>query len=270
MGKLDYLHLLLSKAWVAHSIIPQRFPERLHIKVLLLNVKKDAGNGLLSGWFHHQGAHRASPRGDVAGFNALFFLLAAWAYSHHCFHCERFSSGAKPKFREHVLKTHLAAWLPTCSDFPPLPFPHQDTFLHLEVEQQCWTRLVLKAGSESCWLIRMRHKSTPNTEPRLLNSDENYFHPFLVTLLRPYVSQSINGLSFLKKISLVLFTPLRIFMRNSTLPLNKTEHPTNWDLILWTAHRLEIRDWTLSLHLHRQWQELVWEHNYLNIQSYKD
>lgn len=92
MTELDCVHLFLGKAWVALSTISQRSPERLHIKVLLLRWRKMLEMGsvilLLSGWFHHHGAHRASPHGDTAGFNVLFILLAAWANSHHCFHCE--------------------------------------------------------------------------------------------------------------------------------------------------------------------------------------
>lgn len=54
--------------------------------------------------------------------------------------------GAKPKFREHVLETNI--WQPgsplgvtLCLCLFPIK-----TLLNLEIETQCWTRLLLKAG----------------------------------------------------------------------------------------------------------------------------
>ena len=63
MGKVDCVHLLLGKAWGASSIISQRFPEKLHIKVSLLNwrcwegavvrmVSPPRGPPCLSPWRH--------------------------------------------------------------------------------------------------------------------------------------------------------------------------------------------------------------------------
>lgn len=73
------VQVLLSKAWGAHSRTSQRFPEVVQ-KGLVVEAKEDGGNGLcypalLTGWFHHEGAHRTSPHGDIAGFQSAFHSL---------------------------------------------------------------------------------------------------------------------------------------------------------------------------------------------------
>ena len=76
-------------------------------------MKKDAGNGLsdpalLSGWFHHPGAHRASPHCWVSMRFSFSWLLEQTAITVSIVSSSL--PGSKPKFREHVLATNM--WQP--------------------------------------------------------------------------------------------------------------------------------------------------------------
>lgn len=133
-------------------------------KGLVVELKRNAGNGLchpalLSGWFQHQGAHRASPR-DIVGFNALFILLAAWANSHHRFHCEFFFFWSQAQVqRTCAWDQHLAAHLEWLSAFAFFPSRHFPAFGD-------WKAMLNTLCSKSwfllCWPIKMRDKtSTP-------------------------------------------------------------------------------------------------------------
>ena len=108
------VHLLLGKAWVAHSLISPWFPERMHIKAccwtaercwewalwscsVVRLVSPPRGPQCLSPWRHC----RVSMRFSFSWLPEQTAITVSIVSSSH---------GAKPKFREHVFETNI--WQP--------------------------------------------------------------------------------------------------------------------------------------------------------------
>lgn len=232
------MHLPLGRAWVGRSIISPRFP-RLHIKASCWTAERCWEWALLScsavRLVSPPSGPPCSPHGDTAGFQCAFHSLGRLSKQPSLFPLwvllllERSPSSGnmclRPAFGS--LGPRLE-WLSTFAFSSSRHFPPFGD----------WKAGLNTLSSKSWFLILLAHwdegqkNPHPNSDPGYQTQTRIISVPPLSTWWRPNVSQSVNGLSFLEKISLYIIYPIKYFYEKSCLTVEKIEHPNCWDLIL--------------------------------------